>query len=174
MLLTVSNLYFEKGHGFVLKPFRKLGVEDAALVIIGEKPYRHGWYNCYPLRVLTRFLNAKVKVLTQIPRQWVVSAYKEADLFLFGSEFGCAPLVMYETFASSTLFVTRDVGNVRDHKEVVKIVRTPDGMAAVARELLRSKSERASLSGRAYELWSRLHTWETIVDQYETLYDSLL
>lgn len=174
MLLNVSNHYLEKGHTFVLKAFRKLSVDDATLVIIGEKPYQHGWYSCYPLCVLSGFMNAKIKVLRHVPRHWVVSAYEEADLFLFGSELECAPLVMYEAFASRTPFVTRHVGNVRDHKEVVKIVHTPDEMAAVARELLEAESERASLSQRAYELWSRQHTWERVVEKYEELYTAVL
>ncbi len=174
MILNVSNHYFDKGHDFVLRAFRKMQIVDASLVIIGEKPYRHGWYSCFPFCLLSANRDERIRVLKNVPRELVVSAYKEADLFLFGSRLECAPLVMYECFASRTPLVARDVGNVRDHKEVVKIVNTPDEMAALARGLLHSENERNEISQRAYEIWSGSYSWDRIVEKYEALYASLL
>jgi glycosyltransferase involved in cell wall biosynthesis len=174
MLLTVANHYFQKGHPFVIKAFRKLGMRDVSLVILGETPKRHPWFSCYPVCVLASTGDSRIRVLRNVPRNLVVSAFQEADLFLFGSQVECAPLVMYEAFASRTPFITTNVGNVSDHQDVVQIIKTPDEMATVASELLKDESKRTAIAERAYQLWLREHTWESIAARYESLYQSLL
>ena len=173
MIISVANHYFAKGHLFVIDAFRRMQRGDTTLVIVGERPSSRSWYSCYLMCKLHSFLNSHIKVLQNVPREWVVSAYQESDLFLFGSQIECAPLVMYEAFASKTPFVTTEAGNVRDHEEVIKIVKTPDGMASVANDLIDDDIKREEVAGKAYQLWQEHHTWERIVEQYETMLSAL-
>lgn len=174
MVITVSNHYFAKGHLFVIDAFKRMGRKDATLVIIGERPSGRAWYSCYPLCKLNAFLNSHIMVLHDVPREWVVSAYKQADLFLFGSQIECAPLVMYEAFASKAPFVTTAVGNVCDHEEILEIVKTPTDMAKVGNDLLNNEMKRRRIGEKAYQSWQAHHTWERIVEQYETMCKKLV
>lgn len=174
MFLSVSNHYFAKGHLFVIDAFRRAGVRDATLVIIGERPQAHGWYSCFPVCSLISTLNTSVRILHDVPREWVVSAYQEADLFLFGSKVECAPLVMYEAFASRTPFVTTRVGNVSDHSDILRIVHSRDVMAEEMRGFVQNPETYRSLAERGELLFETLHTWEFLTGQYEELYESVL
>ena len=173
MILSVSNHYFAKGHFSVLEAFRKSGVKDATLVLLGERPSAHSWFSCYPVCSMAGRLGSRIKVLSGVPRPWVVSAYQEADLFLFGSTIECAPLVMYESFASRTPFVTRPVGNVRDHEQYVRLAERTDEMAECIREVAADPSPFQARAMEAYKAFTEQFSWEQITGQYESLYASL-
>ncbi|MDE1969957.1 MAG: glycosyltransferase family 4 protein [Patescibacteria group bacterium] len=174
MVLTVANHYFAKGHLFVIGAFRKMKRDNTTLVIIGERPSGRSWYSCDMFCTLFARYNPRIISLHDVPREWVVSAYQEADLFLFGSHLECAPLVMYESFAAHTPFITTDVGNVKDHAAVLTIIKTPQDMARAASELLDSDEKRVRQANTAYELWATHHTWERIALQYEELFKTLV
>jgi glycosyltransferase involved in cell wall biosynthesis len=174
MLLSVSNHYLAKGHNFVIDAFRRLKRDDVTLVIIGERPFLHSWYSCWPRCKAASIFNRRIKVLSGVSRPWVISAYQEADLFLFGSRVECAPLVMYESFAAKLPFITTDVGNVKDHREYLKIVKTPQEMVEVANRLLIHPEERETMAWAAFNLWRENHTWSKIAGEYENLFQKLI
>jgi len=93
---------------------------------------------------------------------------------MFGSNLECAPLVMYESFASKTAFVTTNAGNVRDHEGYLKIVDTPTIMAKETNYLLDNDKEREALVNKAYGLWENNHTTEKIIDKYEEHFKELI
>lgn len=179
MALCVANHYVAKGHQFVIEAFLKMRRADTTLVIIGEKSVSHGlksfghllldYWRCKTASIF----NTRIKMVSGAPREAVVSAYKEADIFLFGSRVECAPLVMYESFAGRTPFIATPVGNVTDHADYLSIVRTPAEMASVASGLLNDESKRQEMASRAYELWQEKHTWAKISQEYEKLYRKL-
>ena len=180
MVLCVSNHYLAKGHDFVMDAFRRMNRSDTTLVVIGKTVVGSG------LRQLGHFildycrckaralLHSRIRLVDTDDRRAVVSAYKQADVFLFGSRVECAPLVMYEAFASKTPFITRPAGNVADHKDVLKIVPTPAEMARVANSILDDAGTARDIADRAFELWQRNHTWEAIAERYQQLYKELL
>ncbi|MEK7212442.1 MAG: glycosyltransferase family 4 protein [Patescibacteria group bacterium] len=180
LLITVANHYVLKGHAFVRRAFAAMKRQDATLLIIGEPLVSYGWrtWKHFFLDYLPCFassaIHSRLKLVNGKQRDVVLSAYKSADLFLFGSKLECAPLVMYESFAAGLPFITTDVGNVRDHQDVVKIVKSPGEMAVVANDLLDNPEESRKLAERAKQLWRKKHTWEEIAAQYEDLCASLL
>jgi glycosyltransferase involved in cell wall biosynthesis len=174
MVICVSNHYIAKGHRFVVEAFQKMKRGDTTLVVIGERPQAHPWYSCYPFCRGISLMNNRVKALSGVPREWVISAYQEADLFFFGSKVETAPLVMYESFASKTAFISTPAGNVRDHIDVVKVVASPKEMAAAANRLLDDEDERSCITEDAHRLWKSNHTWEHITGKYEELFSSLI
>ncbi len=178
--LTVANHYHAKGHDFVIKAFKKMNRQDTTLLIVGNIPslglkrLGHMILGCYPLCLLADLFNGNIKLLQGNDRSLVVSAYKTADVFLFGSSFEYAPLVMYESFAAKVLFITREVGNVRDHENLLKIVKTPKEMAKTANYYLDHPNERGEVIDVAFSEWQAKYNWEIIAKQYESLFNRLL
>ncbi len=179
LLICISNHYLAKGHRFVIDAFKKMNRADATLLIVGEIPsvgikkLAHFILGCYRHCFLASLFNKHIRISSGKNRDLVLSAYKQADLFLFGSKIECAPLVMYESFASRTPFITTDVGNVKDHKEYLQIVASPEEMAAHANALLDDMNLRHALADRAYTLWKEHHTWDAVALRYEELFNQL-
>jgi L-malate glycosyltransferase len=113
-------------------------------------------------------------VLQDLPRTEVVEAFTDADIFLFGSRVECSPLVMFEAFASKTLFVTTDCGNVRDYGDIVCIVESADEATAIIREYTERPGRFAERIERGYAAFRERLNWESIARHYEELYISLL
>ncbi|MBL8030747.1 MAG: glycosyltransferase family 4 protein [Candidatus Doudnabacteria bacterium] len=176
MLLCVSNHYRAKGHAFVLEAFRRMGRTDTTLVLIGDNPgtsavskLKQWIFGCIGTCVVRGALNSRVRMLQGVSRGEVIAAYQEADLFLFGSEIECAPLVLYESFASRTCFISRPVGNVPEYASLVRLVATPQSMADTANRLLADPKLRLQLTEQAYTAWQQFYTWDKITKQYLAL-----
>jgi len=180
LMISVSNHYKAKGHRFVISAFKKMKKRDATLLIIGNKWVSVGWrkFAHFILDYLWCWLSSKINKNIFLAdgdnRDFVVSAYKQADMFLFGSKVECAPLVMYESFASKTLFISTPVGNVPDYEGIVKIVRTEKEMASVANNLLDDELRRFKITENAYNEWLNKYTWDKIVKEYEKLFNDLV
>jgi glycosyltransferase involved in cell wall biosynthesis len=180
LLITVANHYRDKGHGFVIEAFKKMNRQDATLLVIGENPGKDFWHKikqlvrgCYKNCLANSLTQNNIKLIGGKNRELVLSAYKSADLFLFGSKVECAPLVLYESFASKTVFVSTPVGNVPDYQDYVKIVRSPEEMANSVNWLLDHESERLEMVNRSFILWQENHTWDKIADEYNNLLTNL-
>lgn len=175
--LCVSNHYLAKGHRFVIEAFRAMNRKDTTLVIIGKPLVSSGIKRTLGHFVLdycrcfwSSLTKKNIRLVSTDDRRLILSAYAAADVFLSGSSVECAPLVMYESFASKTPFITRPAGNVADHKEVLKIVETPAEMARVANYILDDSETARDIAERAFLVWQKSHTWKSIVLQYEQLY----
>ncbi|PIR87691.1 MAG: hypothetical protein COU10_03405 [Candidatus Harrisonbacteria bacterium CG10_big_fil_rev_8_21_14_0_10_45_28] len=178
--ISISNHYKKKGHSFVIKAFKMMGRKDTTLAIIGQLPSGRGlkkiahivldYWHCW----LMSILNRRIKLVSGRDREMVLGAYAAADVFLFGSEVECAPLVTYEAMASNVVFITRPVGNVLDHKDYIKIVKTPVQMAQVANDVLDNEEARQMIVAKAREYCEKNHNWAKIVKQYESLYNTVL
>ncbi len=179
LAITVANHYVSKGHKFVVDAFAALKRKDLTLVIIGQSSVSHGikslahfFLDFCRCRAISWF-NPRIKLYTGADRAAVVSAFKQADIFLFGSKLECAPLVMYEAFASKTPMITTPVGNTTDYRDNLFLVRTTAEMTAVANGLLGNEAQRKELGERGHALWKKQYTWDVITKQYETLYKKL-
>jgi glycosyltransferase involved in cell wall biosynthesis len=173
VVITVANHYFAKGHNFVISAFRKMRRKDVTLVIFGGRPARHSWYSCYPFCWIKQLLYPRIKLVVGAPRELVVAAYKQSDLFMFGSRLECAPLVMYESFAAQLPIIARPAGNISDYSQYLQIVQTPSQMAREANKLLNDQQLHAQVSKSAFELWEKEYTWTAVVEKYEKLIRSL-
>ena len=173
LLLCVANHYPSKGHRLVLEAFRRLHRRDCTLVIIGQ-PYPVGLrQGCYRACLLKSWFAGNVRMMTDLPRAEVVAAYQAADLFLFGSEIECAPLVIYESMASGTPFVSTPCGNVPELEAYGAVIDSAGAMAEAVRRLLAHPGERAEIGRRAKAAWRSHYTWERIAGRYEALYAEL-
>ncbi len=180
LIISVANHYKAKGHDFVLRAFKKMNRKDVSLLIIGDKKVSYGWrrmvhfFYDYLWCWLSSKINKNIFLSEGKNRDFVVSAYKQADIFLFGSRVECAPLVMYEAFASKTIFVSTPVGNVPDYDGVVKIVKSEKDMASVANNLLDNESSRLAITENAYNEWLNKYTWDKIYQDYKKEFEKIL
>lgn len=179
LLITVANHYRDKGHQFVIEAFLKMKRDDATLLIVGNNPgssflgkAKQFLKGCHKTCLMQSVMHSNIVLMSGSNRNEVVSVYKQADLFLFGSKIECAPLVLYESFASKTSFISTNVGNVGDYADYVKLITTPAKMALKANELLDDGIVRNNLAQRAFTLWHEKYTWDIIVDMYEKLIKS--
>ena len=127
-------------------------------------------------------------LLLDLPRPDVVAAYYAADLFIFGSNIEYSPLVLFETLAAKTPFLSLDCGNAAEIAawtgggRIATTLRLPNGFvnadpAVFAHEidnLLNHPDERILLASRGYTASHEHFTWEKLVIEYENLYQSLL
>lgn len=187
MLLTVGGHTGDKGHALAIEAFRRTRAEEAVLVLIGNTPLGRGCEaDCRRrARLTTLRTRGRKRVLLLDPsRADTVAAYHAADLFLFASRVECSPLVLFESMAAATPFVslaagnaaeiagwsaggriarTRRLRNGRVTGRVKDLVHEVDGLLADA-ELRRAMGA----AGRG--AWAREFTWEAVTDRYEAVY----
>lgn len=203
LFICVANIMDLKGQREVHEAFISSGVTDAALVFIGSEVSRFvtGAMRTAPgpfytlrrrLNILRHeLLEAKLCpsrnqrydlasgpgtrsfVLAGVPRESVLAAYAEADLFLFASKVECAPLVIHETMAAGTPWVSFPVGNVPELEGGV-VVHGVAEMAEEIRHLTDDAAERTRLGSLGRTAWRARYTWESVVQQYAALYRELV
>lgn len=172
LILSVSNHYHLKGHAQTIRAFKAARLEDADLVIIGEGT-RNPRGSCLPQCRTKALLDRRIRILSGLSRAEVVSAYKDADAFLFTSEVECAPLVIYESMAAGIPFVSTDVGNVRDHESHGVVVDDRSQLGDELGRLLEDEARRKDLGSSGKAAWKKAHTWDIVTDLYERLYRRL-
>lgn len=108
------------------------------------------------------------------PRTDTERWYAAADAFVFPTSYEAAPLVAYESMASGTpLLATRANGIeelLHDGSTGFFITRDPTEIATALRRLAAEPDTRARMSTNARTL-ALAHTWASVIDKYEALYD---
>jgi L-malate glycosyltransferase len=124
---------------------------------------------------------AKLAKVVDLARPDLVRAFKAADLFVFASKNEYSPLVLFESAAAGTPFVTVSVGNAkeiaewtgggilcpskRDGRGHVEV--DPAALAALMRQAMQSPDKLRKLGARGRENWQRHYTWAAIARAYE-------
>jgi glycosyltransferase involved in cell wall biosynthesis len=118
-----------------------------------------------------------------LPREKVVDAFFEADLFVFASKVEYSPLVLFEAAAAGTPFLTVPVGNSREivrwtgggwicPAEVDERGYTKASPAVLAREMekaVRSPEYLRRLGEAGRRAWQEHFTWAKIAQSYERI-----
>ena len=141
-------------------------------------------FNLSPKRIFDK----KRLIVTSLSRPETVSAYKQADLFLFPSNIECSPLVLFECMASKTPFLTTDVGNAKEiinwsksglllptikDKNCYSKVKVNESVRLLE-NIYSNTRKRKVLANFGFEAWINKFTWEKIAKDYEKKYKSLL
>jgi glycosyltransferase involved in cell wall biosynthesis len=127
------------------------------------------WYQCRS----KSYINKAINLYFNVPRSAVISCIKEADIVLVTSSREASPLVVLESMAAGTPWVSFDVGCVREHVGGV-VVKDIHEMAEVVCDLLRCPEKRKALGEVGRKRVIERHSWDMIVDQYEALYQDLV
>ncbi len=176
VVLNVSNHADVKNHSFFWDCVHQAREEGICFVLIGNslKTGIKKWIReCYSI---CKFHGIKPNtlVLDNVPRTEVVQAFVDADMFLFTSSFECSPLVMFESFASKTFFVTTDCGNVRDFSDCIHIFKDKREASLIIRECKNNPKRNNTKIMKGYEYVQNNLNWDFITLQYEKLYLDLL
>jgi glycosyltransferase involved in cell wall biosynthesis len=207
LILHVGSYTGSKGHDEALNIFLKSQFKKASIVFIGQNFFSNDsiWFTSkicwfYWVRNLIFYRPLAVKnfimylksiflrknsniYLLDCDRKTTVEFYKSADIFLFPSNIECSPIVLFESAASRTMFLSSDVGNASEiikwtkggvllptsklnNLSIVDIV----GSASILDKYLSDDDLRNKHASLGYNSWMEKFTWENISRQYMELY----
>lgn len=125
----------------------------------------------------------KQVLLTDFGREELVQAYMNADLFVFASNIEYSPLVLFESVAAGTPFLSVPVGNAeeiarwtgggvicpapKDDRGYTRV--DPKELGNAIKALMRTPAELESLGQTGRKTWSEKFTWAAITRRYEQI-----
>lgn len=131
--------------------------------------------------------NKKVLV-TNFARQELIQAYMTSDLFVFASNIEYSPLVLFESAAAGTPFLSVKVGNAeeicswtqsgeicpseRDEKGYTRVC--PKVLAEKMAEMMCHEAKLKDMGDSGKRNWSERFTWQKISEQYEQVFEKSL
>ena len=146
------------------------------------------------LNLLIREINSgkfgenKKIVLTDLPRNQLISCYFESNLFVFASNVEYSPLVLFEAAAAGLPFLSVDVGNVVEIVEwsgggiVCPSLTNSNGYTSVEinilaqqmESLLKNEQKLYQLGKNGRIAWKEKFNWDLISSKYEAVFMNLL
>lgn len=187
-ILHVGTYTGIKGHAEAIRIYLKSKIKNGVMVFIGFQHtdfIRYAKFNKrFFLWKLLHFFPQKKYIITLLNREETVAAYKAADLFLFPSKMECSPIVLFESMASETAFLSTDVGNSReivDWSHGGEILPTfideqgfscaqIDASAEQLNTLYEDTQKRKQLAKQGFQSWQEKFSWEVITKRYEEVY----
>lgn len=193
LILLVGAHTGTKGHREAVAIFQKAKIINSTLLIVTHSSWTRCARDCFITKYVfncspKRLTDKKHVIITSLTRQETISAYKQAELFLFPSNIECSPIVLFEAMASKTPFLVTDVGNA---KEIISWSKSGlllstnindqgfsyakvDQSAKVLENIYNDSQQRLKMARSGYQAWQKRFTWGKITRQYEKLYQSLL
>lgn len=137
-------------------------------------------------RINARQAGKRVQV-TDLPREELVQAFMATDLFVFASNIEYSPLVLFESAAAGTPFLTVDVGNALeiacwtgagipcpssiDERGYTRV--EAHVLAAHMATWMRRRHELLQLGRTGRERWRATYTWGSVAERFEKLFNEL-
>lgn len=213
LILLVGNHTGSKGHSQAIDMFASAKIRNAALVIIGKDTVygctngckkKASYFKLFPflefrkgiktialeliqsifdLSVFSKMNTGKKLIVKELPREELISLFKEADVFLFPSSIECFPIVLIEAMAAGKPAIVSNAGSMKNiitradngfiietsvHRGI-STVNIDDG-AILLEKLWEDKSLRDKFAANSRNSYLNEYTWEVIAKKYETLY----
>jgi len=172
------------------------GVRVRAMALAQRKLEQHGLGRLLPASIrqrssLLEFWVAEANnagsnkklLVVDLPRGELVQAYKAADLFVFASNIEYSPLVLFESVAGGTPFLSVPVGNAeeiaawtgggcicpapKDERGYTRV--DPGVLAESIVKLMQTPDLLATLGSTGYKTWKEKYTWAALAARYEEL-----
>lgn len=168
LLLYVGGFYRNKRVDRLVAVAAETG---ATLAVVGkEGDPRHGLAEC---KALAERLGAKVRFLGPLPREDVLAAYAESDLFVLASDFEGFGLVLLEAMASGLPFVAAPAGAAPDlAAHGAGVVCAPSALARQAKMLLADPARRKEMGAKGKAAVQH-YGWGGIAERYLALYEEV-
>lgn len=190
LILHVGSFTGMKGHKEALQIFLRAGLKKSVLVFSGKQLEvfrKYLWRMLSPIDWIRYFRLRKKIIQMESIRSETVSLFKEADVFLFPSNVECSPLVIFESCAAGTPFLSSDCGNVKEIIEWTNgglLLPTRidesgyshvdiDHSAMMLNELVSDRERLEELGKQGYRNWKEKFTWSALTKKYEDLYNQL-
>ena len=123
VILSVFNWFYGKGFNKLTEFYRSLEKELKDFIIIQvSSSIKYPYEKRFLEKCQYECRNMNIKFLRNIPREDVVSAFNNSDIYLNLSFKEVSPLILYESRASSLPFVSSNVGNSIEQKGGIIIV----------------------------------------------------
>lgn len=193
LILLVGSHTGVKGHAEAIEIFKRAKIQDVTLLIIGNDLGGGCTNKCHLTEFLLKFslnfkINRKKLIIADLTRQETVDAYKQSDLFLFPSNIEASPIVLFESIAAKTPFLTTDVGNSGEIIEwtgggkLLPTKRDKEGYshaeidlsARTLEKTISDKKDLARMATKGFSAWKQKFSWEKIAKEYEKLYLEIL
>ena len=130
----------------------------------------------------------KCTLVTDFPRDELTQAFITADLFVFASNLDYSPLVLFESAAAGTPFLSVNVGNAEEIAEWTRAgvicestvdtkgyTHVNEEVLANSMEELMQQHDKLTTMGKAgKQNWSERLTWDRITVQYEQIFNQLI
>jgi len=137
---------------------------------------------------LTASSSNKTVLITDFERPELTQAFMNSDLFVFASNIEYSPLVLFETVAAGTPFLSVSVGNSpelakwlkagiicpSDINELGYTVVDEKVLAFEMQKLMEQKEALQQLGQEGRENWKSNYTWSKIAETYEGLFFDLV
>lgn len=131
--------------------------------------------------------NKKV-LITDFPRSELIQAFMAADLFVFASNIEYSPLVLFESVAAGTPFLSVPVGNAEEianltcagkicpapQDEIGYTMVDPSVLAKHMSNIMKYKAGLTKMSTIGKEKWAERFTWDKITIEYEKVFNYLI
>jgi L-malate glycosyltransferase len=179
MILDVAGYArLHKRQEYVLEAFFKARPKNTTMVFIGIAPSPQMRRYLLLLRLLGLLVQAKtglgtVRFLEGVSRKHTVAAYFEADLFVHGAAWECAPVVVYEAMAAGTPWVCTDVGNVSELDGGV-VCTFPDQMAEAIQALMANEDIQKKLGAQGRVAFENKYSVELWARKYQDIYRDVI
>jgi len=137
----------------------------------------------YWVKQINRQKPRKLLLKTDLPRAELVQGFMAADLFVFASNIEYSPLVLFESAAAGTPFLTVPVGNAeeiarwtgggivcpapKDKWGYTRVV--PKELADAMGRAVNDPDLLSKLGASGKASWEERYTWKTIAAQYEKI-----
>lgn len=168
LLLYVGGFYANKR---VDRLVRLAADAGARLAVVGKEHHKeHGLEEC---RALAARLGAKVDFLGKLPREDVLAAYAESDLFILGSDFEGFGLVLLESMAAGLPFLATRAGAAPDLAVHGAGLSVPSETMGDAARALLADPPRRRIMGDAGRKACRDYEWGPIAERYLALYEEV-
>jgi glycosyltransferase involved in cell wall biosynthesis len=180
-LINVSNHNPLKRHDWSFQLAGRLKGTNAKLTIVGNYHPADKWQlgrlgirgGCFYECRMRAFASRSVRLKTAIARREVVSAIREADLLVSTSRWETNSVVLLESMAAGTAWVSTDVGSARENTGGI-VVNSVNEMAEAVLELLRDADRRRALGREGRARIEERHDWNRIVNRYERIYENAI
>jgi len=132
--------------------------------------------------------SGKHVIVVDLPRDQLIQAYLQSDLFVFASNIEYSPLVLFEACAAGLPFLSVPVGNSveiaawteggeicpADHDDRGYTRVSPIVLARKIEELLQTPERLSAMGERGREACRSRFNWDSIASEYESLFEKLI
>jgi glycosyltransferase involved in cell wall biosynthesis len=172
MLLSVGKFDKYKNDFGVAEAVLHSGISNATLVLIGPEmnDYARGIQRHWGRNAKT---GLRLVCLPGLPASEILSAYREADIFVQASVKDTFPLVILDAMASSTPFVSTDVGCVGELPGGI-VARRKQELSAAIKQVAGNPDLRKQLGAAGRKACESSYSWSRVLRDYADLINSLV
>lgn len=169
-LLSVGNYSKEKDEFFVLDAYRISNAIDVPLIFVG---HRHNNYSSMLMRYAHKWNLKRVRFCENLAKEEIDWLYKRALLFLTGSKTECQPLVILDSLASYTPYISTDVGCTKKLAGGLT-VKTSEEMANTINFLLNNPFKIRKLAIQGHYLYEKEFCFSSVKEKWNAALLQLL